>query len=197
MNLSEPTIDDIRKMGEAKRPKVKPPPPKKINKKKVKEPEPVPEPEPEPEPEPVILESEESEKSEEDIPIPVPKKTSKKKVVNYDNEVLKQLLKTSNKKDKEYDTLYKSITDIKELITNQKDVIEEVKTKIEETKPKPKTKSKSKPKPTGKSLNLVVSDKELEAVLNPPANCHTNGNANDNAKAIDPKLAEFLKAFQK
>ena len=188
----EPTIDDIRKMGEAKRQKVKPPPAKKINKKKVKEPEPVIEPEPEPEPEPVILEeSEESEKSEEDIPIPIPKKTSKKKVIDYDSEVLKQLLKTSNKKDKEYDTLYKSITDIKELITNQKDVIEEVKTKIEETKQKPKPKqnqkSKPKPKPTGKSLNLVVSDKELEAVLNPPPN----------AKPIDPKLAEFLKAFQK
>lgn len=195
MNLSaEPTIDDIRKMGEAKRPKVKPPPPpKKINKKKVKEPEPVIEPEPEPEPEPVILESESEEESEEEIIIPIPKKTSKKKVIDYDSEVLKQLVKSSNKKDKEYDNLYKSITDIKELITNQKDVIEEVKTKIEETKPKPKPKPKAKPKPkpTGKKLDLVVSDKELEAVLNPPPN------ANGNIKPIDPKLAEFLKAFQK
>ena len=196
MNLSaEPTIDDIRKMGEAKRPKVKPPPPpKKINKKKVKEPEPIPEPEPEPEPKP---ESEsESEESEEEVIIPIPKKTSKKKIIDYDSEILKQLLKTTNKKDKDYDTLFKSITDIKELIVKQKDVIEEViKPKIEETKSKskPKPKAKPKPKPIGKKLDLVVSDKELEAVLNPLPNT----NVNANAKPIDPKLAEFLKAFQK
>ena len=196
MNLSvEPSIEDIRKIANERRPKVKTPPaPKKINKKKVKEPEPEPVPEPEPEPPgPVILEESESEEEseEEEVIIPIQKKSSKKKVIDTDYEVLKQLLKTSNKKDKEYDTLYKNITDIKELITKQKDAIEEaIKPKIEEpkTKPKPKPKAKSKPKATGKKLDLVVSDKELDTILNPPVN---------NTKPIDPKLAEFLKAFQK
>jgi hypothetical protein len=48
--------------------------------------------------------------------------------------------------------------------------------------------SKPKAKPTGKTLDFVVSDKELDAVLNPPAN---------NTKPIDPKLQAFLEAFQK
>ena len=172
MNLSvETSIEDIRKMGNERRPKVKAPPaPKKINKKKVKEPEP-------------IIESE-----EEEVIIPIPKKTVKKKVVDYDSEVLKQLLKTTNKKDKDYDTLFKSITDIKELITKQKDVIEEaIKPKIEEPKSKPKPKPKAKPKPKGKKLDLVVSDKELEQIINPPPD----------AKPIDPKLQAFLDAFKK
>ena len=175
MNLSvEPSIEDIRKMGNERRPKVKAPPaPKKINRKKVKEPEP----------------ESESEESEEEIIIP--KKTAKKKVLDNDNyEVLKQLVKTSNKKDKDYDVLFKSITDIKELITKQKDVIEEaIKPKIEEpkSKPKPKPKAKPKAKPTCKKLDFVVSDKELEAVLNPPPK----------SNPLDAKLAEFLKAFQK
>ena len=140
-------------------------------------------------PESKIEPESESDESEEEIIIP--KKTAKKKVIDYDSEVLKQLLKTTNKKDKDYDTLFKSITDIKELITKQKDVIEEVKTKIEEPKSKPKPKPKAKPKdklkPTGKKLNLVVSDKELEQIINPPPD----------AKPIDPKLQAFLDAFKK
>jgi hypothetical protein len=75
-------------------------------------------------------------------------------------------------KEKEFDILYKEITDIKEIIT----------------KPKSKPKPKLKPKPTGKTLDFVVSDKELDNVLNPPAN---------NAKPIDAKLQAFLEAFQK
>ena len=195
MNLTvEPTIDDIRKMGNEKRPKiVKPPPPKKITKKS-KQPSLIKEPEPEPEPEPIAPEpdSEDSEDdSEEEIIIPIPKKTSKKKVIDYDSEILKQLLKTSNKKDnKDYDTLFQSITDIKELINQQKNVLEEViKPKIEEpkSKSKPKPKAKPKPKPTGKKLDLVVSDKELEHIINPSTNI----------KTIDPKLQAFLDAFKK
>jgi hypothetical protein len=195
MNLSvEPSIEDIRKMGNDRRPKVKAPPaPKKITRKKVKEPEPIPVPEPEPEG-PEIEEESEEEESEEEIIIPIPKKTSRKKVIDNDYEVLKEIVKTSNKKDnKDFDVLFKSITDIKELISNQKNVIEEaIKPKIEEpktkSKPKPKPKAKPKPKPKGKTLDLVVSDKELEQIINPPPN---------NTKPIDPKLEAFLKAFQK
>ena len=89
---------------------------------------------------------------------------------------LYQYLKKKDERDKEkeqnFDNLYKEITDIKEIIT----------------KPKSKVKSKPKPKPTGKTLDFVVSDKEIDNVLNPPAN---------NAKPIDPKLKAFLEAFQK
>lgn len=89
---------------------------------------------------------------------------------------LYQYLKKKDEAEKEnnknFDTLYKEITDIKEIIT----------------KPKSKAKPKPKPKPTGKTLDFVVSDKELDNVLNPPAN---------NAKPIDAKLQAFLEAFQK
>ena len=193
MNLTvEPTIDDIRKMGNEKRPKiVKPPPPKKITKKS-KQPSLIKEPEPEPEPIAPEPDSEDSEDdSEEEIIIPIPKKTAKKKVIDTEYEILKQLVKTSNKKDnKDYDTLFQSITDIKELINQQKNVLEEViKPKIEEpkSKSKPKPKAKPKPKPTGKKLDLVVSDKELEHIINPSTNI----------KTIDPKLQAFLDAFKK
>ena len=51
-----------------------------------------------------------------------------------------------------------------------------------------KAKAKPKPQDLGKTLDLVVSDKELEQIINPPPN---------NTKPIDPKLEAFLKAFQK
>ena len=53
-------------------------------------------------------------------------------------------------------------------------------------KPKPKAKPKPKPKPKGKTLDLVVSDKELEQIINP-----------SNTKPTDPKLQAFLDAFKK
>ena len=73
--------------------------------------------------------------------------------------------------------------EIKELILNQNQILSNI-----NIKPKPKAKPKPKPKDLGKTLDLVVSDKELEQIINPPPN---------NTKPIDPKLEAFLKAFQK
>jgi hypothetical protein len=88
-----------------------------------------------------------------------------------------QYLAKKDERDKEkeqnFDTLYKEITDIKQIIT----------------KPKVKAVKKPKAKSTGKTLDFVVSDKELEAVLNPPDN-NTN-------PVVDKKLQAFLEAFQK
>jgi hypothetical protein len=87
---------------------------------------------------------------------------------------LYQYLKKKDERDKEKEqNIYDGINSIKEIIT----------------KPKSKPKPKPKPKPTGKTLDFVVSDKELEAVLNPPAN-NTN-------PIVDKKLQAFLEAFQK
>jgi hypothetical protein len=84
-----------------------------------------------------------------------------------------QYLAKKDERDKEKEqNIYDGINSIKEIIT----------------KPKVKAVKKPKAKPTGKTLDLVVSDKELDAVLNPPAN---------NTKPIDPKLQAFLEAFQK
>jgi hypothetical protein len=129
------------------------------------------------------------EEVKEVIPVATPKKKVIKKVEPIKEEPdnysdidkpfkgdligLWQYLAKKDEAEKQFDTLYKEITDIKEIIT------------------KPKVKAVKKPKatkPTGKTLDLVVSDKELDAVLNPPAN---------NTKPIDPKLQAFLEAFQK
>ena len=72
--------------------------------------------------------------------------------------------------------------EIKELILNQNQILSNI-----NIKPKAKPKSKPKPKDKGKTLNLVVSDTELEQIINPPPN----------AKPIDPKLQAFLDAFNR
>jgi hypothetical protein len=114
-------------------------------------------------------------------PAPVPKKKVIKKVVEesdiekpYKGDMagLLQYLAKKDEAEKQFDTLYKEITDIKQIIS------------------KPKVKAVKKPKAiksTGKTLDLIISDAELEGVLNP-----TN-----NAKPVDKKLQAFLEAFQK
>ena len=72
--------------------------------------------------------------------------------------------------------------EIKELILNQNQILSNI-----NIKPKPKPKPKAKPKDKCKTLNLVVSDTELEQIINPPPN----------TKPIDPKLQAFLDAFKK
>jgi hypothetical protein len=137
------------------------------------------------------------EEVKEVIPAPASVPTPKKKVIKKVVEVVEepdnytdidkpfkgdliglwQYLAKKDERDKEkeqnFDTLYKEITDIKQIIT----------------KPKVKAVKKPKAKSTGKTLDFVVSDKELEAVLNPPDN-NTN-------PVVDKKLQAFLEAFQK
>jgi len=197
MNLNiEPTIDDIRKMGNDRRPKiVKPPPPKKITKKKVKEPEPIIEPEPEPEPEPELLEEDEESESDEEVYIPPPKKNSKK--VKDKTYIIQDFIKDPKNKDVDFELLFENITDIKNLINQQKNVIEDaIKPKVEEPKSKSKSKPKPKPKvkkqivPKGKSLDLTVSDKEVEQLT-------SNNTAVAKQPVVDEKLQAFLNAFKK
>lgn len=129
------------------------------------------------------------EEVKEVIPVATPKKKVIKKVEAVKEEPdnysdidkpfkgdligLWQYLAKKDERDKEKEqNIYDGINSIKEIIT----------------KPKVKAVKKPKAKPTGKTLDFVVSDKELDAVLNPPAN---------NTKPIDPKLQAFLEAFQK
>jgi hypothetical protein len=194
--LNEPTIEDIKKFADEKR-KMKAAPKKTRQPRQKKQPKPEPKPEPEPEPELPI--EEESEEEEEEVIIPVKaKKQIVKKVVevveepdNY-NDITKpfkgdliglwQYLAKKDEAEKEKNkNIYDGINSIKDLLSSQKQVIEEPK--------KPKAKPKSNTKPKGKKLDLVISDKELEAVLNPPDN-NTN-------PVVDKKLQAFLEAFQK
>jgi hypothetical protein len=128
------------------------------------------------------------EEVKEVIPAPTPKKKVIKKVEAIKEEPdnysdidkpfkgdligLWQYLAKKDERDKEKEqNIYDGINSIKEIIT----------------KPKVKAVKKPKAKPTGKTLDLVVSDKELDAVLNPI----------DNSKPVDKKLQAFLEAFQK
>jgi hypothetical protein len=87
---------------------------------------------------------------------------------------LKKKDDAEKEKEKEFDTLFKEITNIKEIITKPK----------AKSKPKPK----SKPKIIGKSLDLTISDKEVEEIVN---------ENKTQLKPIDPKLNAFLEALQK
>jgi hypothetical protein len=197
MNIAiEPTIDDIRKMGNDRRPKItKPPAPKKITKKKVKEPEPIIEPEPEPEPEPLEEDEEEESESDEEVYIPPPKKNNKKDLKKglKGSYTIQNFIKDPKNKDVDFELLFENITDIKNLIKQQQNTIEEVvKPKVEEPKSKPKPKPKPKVKkqivPKGKSLDLTVSDKEVEQLIS------TN---NTKPPPVDEKLQAFLNAFKR
>jgi hypothetical protein len=87
---------------------------------------------------------------------------------------LKEKDEAEKENNKNFDTLYKEITDIKEIITKPK----------AKSKPKPK----SKPKIIGKSLDLTISDKEVEEIVN---------ENKTQLKPIDSKLNAFLEALQK
>jgi hypothetical protein len=93
--------------------------------------------------------------------------------------------------------LFENITDIKNLINQQKNVIEDaIKPKVEEPKSKSKSKPKPKPKvkkqivPKGKSLDLTVSDKEVEQLT-------SNNTAVAKQPVVDEKLQAFLNAFKR
>ena len=79
--------------------------------------------------------------------------------------------------------LYESINNIKELISSQSKVIEDA------IKPKPKQKKQRKPKVETKTLDLSISDKEVENII--------IGNDNNIKKETDAKLKLFLDALKK
>jgi len=200
MNI-EPTIDEIRKMGDAKRP-----PPKKISKPRVSKKQvalPLPPP-PEPEPEIDIEDEDEDEddEEEEEIIIPVKKATKSKvqpKEVNKNHiGIIKYLIDNCDKNNK------KELDELKSYITSQqKNIIEAFNEKLAEslpkTKPKPvpkkdattsKPKKDTKPKTSRKTLDLTVSDKEISEIINPPPNQKPSA-------AVDTKLQAFLDAFKR
>ena len=84
-----------------------------------------------------------------------------------------------------FNNVYESLNSIKELINNQKDVI------IQAVKPKSKTRAKApKPKKVIKTLDLTVSDTEVDKIINENENI-------TQPKAGDAKLNAFLDALQK
>lgn len=115
---------------------------------------------------------------------------NKKKIIleDDDDEIeLKKPLKreVSVNNLKEFNTVFKSLNNIKELIDKQRDFLtESVKIKPKKTKP-------VKEKKVIKTLDLTVDDKEINDILNISVN---NVKA---VEAVDPKLQEFLEAFKK
>ena len=136
------------------------------------------------------------------------KKKSKPLTQSTSNTIPNSKVSKVSKVSKPLNTNTNTDTDIlnqlKELLLNQNQILNNL-----NSKPIRKQRVK-KPVIERKTLDLTITDNDIKniidnnnnknkinAILNPPANCHTNGNANDNAKTIDPKLVEFLKAFQK
>lgn len=184
MNIDiQPTLDDIRKMADAKRPKQKqtPKPRAKQNKKKIPLAPLIPEPAIIIEPiiEPII----ETEKKE-DIVIPSIKPTPE--IADNQLELIKYILDNSNDRTK------KELNELKEYISSQQKNILDVFNSLKPNKPKPKPKPKTKPT---KVLDLTISDKEIELVMNPPTN-KTETNKTDTNKK-DFKLQAFLDALKK
>jgi len=204
MNI-EPTIDEIRKMGDAKRP-----PPKKISKPRVSKKQvalplslPLPPP-PEPEPEIDIEDEDEDEDDEEDEEIIIPvKKATKSKVapkeVNKNHiGIIKYLIDNCDKNNK------KELDELKSYMATQQQVIidifnEKLDKSLSKTKPKPvpkkdattsKPKKEPKSKTSPKTLDLTVSDKEITEIINPPPNQKPSA-------AVDTKLQAFLDAFKR
>lgn len=203
MNI-EPTIDEIRKMGDAKRP-----PPKKISKPRAPKKQvalPLPPP-PEPEPEIDIEDEDEDEddEEEEEIIIPVKKATKSKsapvaqKEVNKNHiGIIKYLIDNCDKNNK------KELDELKSYMATQQQAIidifnEKLDKSLAKTKPKPvpkkdattsKPKKETKPKTSRKTLDLTVSDKEITEIINPPPNQKPS-------PAVDTKLQAFLDAFKR
>ena len=140
-DIPQPTIEDIRKLGESKRPTPKKPtkPRPRITKKKSLPPPPEPEP---------IIESE----TEEDVVKPTLKHIPE--IADNQLELIKYIIDNSNDKTK------KELIELKEYISSQQQNIIDVFKSLKPTKPKPKPRPKPKPKPT-KSLDLTITDKDI------------------------------------
>lgn len=202
--LNEPSIEDIKKIADEKRKmRASSAPAKKTRQPRQKK-----QPEPEPEIEDVINYEEREESEEEEIVEPVKakkqvvkkqiaKKQSKKMIVVDDDdeeddceEIEQPLTRTKSYNVLPFKDIFNTLNNLKDLISSQKnDIIEAVKPKVpvEEAKKK-KPKAKPKAKKVIKTLDLTVSDKEVEKIV--------SGN-NTQPKAEDLKLKAFLEAFQK
>ena len=113
-------------------------------------------------------------------PEPKPVKVIKQK----EAKTIKPVKSIDNDIDKLAD-IYNDIKNIKELITEQSYKFESI-----IIKPKPKPKKEKKIKIENKTLNLDITDKEIDNIIN-------DNKDNKNNKIVDAKLQEFLKAFQK
>lgn len=155
--MEEPSFEDIKSIVDEKR------------RKRTK-------PKPKPKPKPIIIKNEVKEEEEvkveeikiEEVPPTIQKQTS-------------YIDKTDVYKD-----IYESINNLKDLINQQTNIIQEV------IKPKPK-KQRPKPKPKNipKTLDLTIEDKEIMNIIN---------EKKDDIKPdknVDEKLQQFLKALQK
>lgn len=81
-----------------------------------------------------------------------------------------------------FKNIYESINNIKDLISSQKEVIENA------VKPKPKKpRAAPKPKKVNKTLDLTVSDAEVEKIVS----------NNKTQPKVDAKLQAFLEAFKR
>ena len=125
------------------------------------------------------------------VSIPKPKaiKNETKKVEEKVEEVqvqetkVEEILPISNNVDV-YKDIYESINNLKELINQQTNIIQEV------IKPKQKKqRAKPKPKSISKTLDLTIEDKEIINIINEKNNVIIPN--------IDDKLQHFLKALQK
>lgn len=209
--LNEPTIEDIKRMADEKR-KTRAQP---VAAKKTRQPR---QKKVEPEPEPVEPEIEELEEEEEDVEpvktkkqavkkqIAKPKKSKKVMVVEDDESdddedeeeieiepiVYKKQLKTQQKSHNNLEAfkdIYESLNNIKDLISSQKEVIiDAIKPKVPVEEPKKKKTKAKKAKKVVKTLDLTVSDKEVEQIV--------SGNKTV-PQAGDAKLQAFLNAFKK
>lgn len=198
--MLEPSIEDIKRIADEKRKmRASSAPAKKTRQPRQKK-----QPEPEPEIEDVI----EEESEEEEIVEPVKpkkqvvkkqiaKKQSKKMIVVDDDdeeddceEIEQPLTRTKSYNVLPFKDIFNTLNNLKDLISSQKnDIIEAVKPKVPVEEPKKKKpKAKPKAKKVTKTLDLTVSDKEVEKIV--------SGN-NTQPKAGDAKLQAFLEAFQK
>lgn len=125
--------------------------------------------------EPVIVETE-----------PEPAKVIKtvKAKLDKEHKTIKPVKSIDNENDKLAD-IYNDIQNIKDLITEQSQKFESI-----VIKPKPKPKKEKKIKIENKTLNLSITDKEIDNIIN-------DNKDNKNNKINDKKLEDFLKAFQK
>ena len=131
--------------------------------------------------EPII----ETEKKE-GIIIPSIKPTTE--IADNQFELIKYILDNSNDRTK------KELNELKEYISSQQQNIIDIFNSLKSNKTKPKPRPKPKPKPI-KSLDLTISDKEIEEVINLPAN-KTETNKTNTTKT-DTKLQAFLDALKK
>jgi hypothetical protein len=110
--------------------------------------------------------------------LPPPKEFIRKKR-QIKEPIKEELTKTDDIKDKSninYDELYNDINFLKEMLKNQNEFIQET------LKPKPRQKPRPKPKKIINTLDLTITDNEINKIIN-------------DEKEQEPKQDEKMKAF--